>query len=264
MSMSAGPLANARASGTSRPSGAKTRASTLPVNVGSVNPMLRFPLDGTAKMTTAAPPGVVIGTGVGGALTDSRRWVSMRPGSTPAGGTKKSGPLATPRGADTLTTPLLTPTGTTARMLVGDTDRTSSGRPPIATTSLPSTGSKPLPVIVNSVDSGPLVGLIPVMTGGGGTTVNVPPATVVPPTRTVSGPVLAFGGTLSVMLVSDTGVTVTGTPLNDTVAEPAAVGKPVPVMVMGALAFAATGTTLSTARVEDGYRATPTTLPAAS
>jgi hypothetical protein len=98
------------------------------------------------------------------------------------------------------------------------------------------TESKPLPVIVTTVSAGPLAGLIAVMDGGGGETVNTPLAAVPREFETVIAPVCAPAGTMTTSCVAVALTTLAATvadprPANVTVLFAGIVSKPVPVKV---------------------------------
>jgi len=89
-----------------------------------------------------------------------------------------------------------------------------------------------VPVIVTEVPTGPDAGFRLVMVGPEAVvTVNVIPLLALPPTVTTRGPVVAPGGTGTIMLVSLQLVGVPAVPLKVTVLDPCVAPNLVPVIV---------------------------------
>jgi hypothetical protein len=130
----------------------------------------------------------------------------------------------------TMTLPVVAPDGTGATMLVADQLVGVAVVPLNVTVLVPFVAPKPLPAIVTTVATGPLVGERLVIVGGT-VTVNDVPVLASPPTVTTTLPVVAPVGTGTTMLVADQLVGVAAIPLNVTVLPPCVAPNPVPVIV---------------------------------
>jgi len=133
----------------------------------------------------------------------------------------------------TTTFPEVAPVGTVVVMLVALQLVTVATTPLNVNVLVPCVDPKYAPVIVTTVPSGPDVGFILVIAGGGvdGVTVKPTPLLVAPPTVTAKLPDVAPLGTGTVMLVDVQDVGVAGVPLNVTVLAPCEGPKP-PGIVM--------------------------------
>ena len=115
-------------------------------------------------------------------------------------------------------------------MLDADHDDTAADVPLNFTELEPCVAPKFVPVIVTGAPAAPLVGESDVMVAVG-TTVNVGPVAVAPPTVTLTVPVVAPAGTVVTMLEFDQVVGVAAVPLKLTVLAPCVAPKFVPLMV---------------------------------
>jgi hypothetical protein len=89
-----------------------------------------------------------------------------------------------------------------------------------------------VPLMISDMHTGPELGLMPVMLGGGGVTVNERPLLAAPPTVTTTLPVEVFAGTSTVILVAVQLLAVPAdAPLNVTALEPCDAPKFAPVIV---------------------------------
>ncbi len=129
------------------------------------------------------------------------------------------------------------------------------------------TVENPVPVTVTVVSAAPAAGLNPVTVGAAtpGSTVNVCELVVESEAvATVTVPVVAPDGTVTVRRVAVAAVTVAVVPLNLTVLAPVVVAKPVPPMVTFAPVAARLGFTPAIVSAPAAERVTPVTLPASS
>src|SRR6267378_1441080 len=135
---------------------------------------------------------------------------------------------------ETTTFPLVAPAGTGATMRVLD-QLVVRAATPLNSSKLdlvPTVGPKFVPFTLTTVPMGPALGLTPLMFGGG-VTVKGRPLLGVPPTVTITFPVVAPAGTDVSMLVSlQEVVVVTGVPLKVIVLDPRVAPKVEPVIVM--------------------------------
>jgi hypothetical protein len=134
--------------------------------------------------------------------------------------------VAVPFGVVTPTGPLVAPAGTVAVIWLSLSTRKLAAVPLKSTVLAP---VKPLPAIVTLVPTGPLAGLKP-LTAGGGATVKLVLLVPVPLGLVTSiGPLVAPGGTVAVIWLSESTVKlVAPVPLKSTAVAPV---KPLPVMV---------------------------------
>jgi hypothetical protein len=146
------------------------------------------------------------------------------------GATAKFTPLLATPPTMTTTLPVVAPDGTGTTMLVA-AQLTGTDVVPLKLMKLdPCTEPKPVPVIVTEVPTGPDDGLTFVITGLGGITVKFTPLLGVPPTVTMTLPVVA-DGTTATIVVSLQLDTLACEPLKETVLVPCAAPKPVPEIV---------------------------------
>jgi hypothetical protein len=136
---------------------------------------------------------------------------------------------------DTTTFPVVAPAGTGTTMRVSDQVLVLAAVPLNVTklVRVPTVVPKFVPVMFTTVPTGPAVGLILVMLGGG-VTVKSTPLLDTPPTVTTTFPVVAPDGTGTVMLVALQLVGTPSVPLNATVLDPCVAPKFSPVIVIDA------------------------------
>jgi hypothetical protein len=127
--------------------------------------------------------------------------------------TKGSRLIAVPPEPVTLIGPVVAPAGTVAVIWVGLLTVNVAATPPKRTAE---TSTKPLPVIVTTVPTGPEVGEKPVTMGVSRTTNGLLLVAVPPGVITLIGPVVAPAGTVAVICVGLLTVNVAGTPPNRT------------------------------------------------
>jgi len=149
--------------------------------------------------------------------------------------TVKFTPLLTTPLMDTTTFPEVAPAGTGTMLWVSLQLVVLAVKPLNDTvlTLVPTVGPKFVPLIVTTVPTGPAVGLMLVIFGGG-VTVNGRPLLATPPTVTTTLPVVAPAGTGASMLVALQLVGVAVVPLNVTVLVPCVAPKLAPVIVISA------------------------------
>src|SRR5207249_1336529 len=133
----------------------------------------------------------------------------------------------------TTTLPLVAPLGTATRMLVSLQLAGVAAVPLKATVLAPWAIPKLVPVIVIGVPTGPDAGFRLVMLGGG-ITAKTAPLLAMPPTVTMTFPVVAPMGTGATMFVALQLVGVTTVPLNATVLVPCTGPKFAPLIATGA------------------------------
>jgi hypothetical protein len=149
------------------------------------------------------------------------------------GSTVNATPLLATPPTVTVTLPVVAAAGTSVTMLDADHDDTAAAVPLNFTELEPCVAPKFVPVIVTAAPAAPLVGESDVMIAAG-TTVNVGPVAVAPPTVTVTAPVVAPAGTVVTMLEFDHDVGVAAVPLKLTVLVPCVAPKFVPLIVTDA------------------------------
>jgi len=130
----------------------------------------------------------------------------------------------------TTTFPVVAPGGTDVVRLVAVQLVTVVAIPLNVTLLVPCVEPKFVPVIVTTPPTGPEVGFILEMLGGGAT-VKFTPLLAILSTVTTTFPVVAAAGTVVVRLVAVQLITVAAIPLNVTVLARCVAPKPVPLMV---------------------------------
>ena len=179
----------------------EVRVAELPLNVTALVPWLAPKF--APAMVTEVPTGPEVGL----------KLVMLGGGVT----VKTTPLLATPRTVTT-TFPVVAPLGTTTEMVVPVKPKTVAAVPLNVTVLLPG-GPKFVPMIKTELPTGPEVGLRLVMLGGN-VTVKTTPLLAMPPTVTITLPVVAPAGTGTVMVVVAQLVGVAAVPLNVTVLVP--------------------------------------------
>jgi hypothetical protein len=196
-----------------------------------------------------------------------RRVTAMSAGVSGAGATNRSAVLVIePSGVVTLTRPEVAVLGTVATIWVGVTEAVAAIAPLSETSVSPTSGKKLVPVMVTVPPGATTVGEMPEMVGTTlGSTTKADTAVAVPPGAvTVTGPVVAPAGTVTVSDVSVASVTVAAVPLNFTVVVPGWSENPVPRIRTVSPGPPRSGVTSMTDTSADGWRVMPARFPATS